>query len=111
MTYPDIERLKKTGYTVVQKSPWHYQVVGKKAVVNIWPTARKYMREYGSGASVYTDVVTAVQSILKPKKKAVLLANEMYAASMTPAREEAIDIWRIELSPVLDALRMPHTAV
>lgn len=68
MSMGDIHKLKEAGYSVVQRNPWHFQIIGKKATVNIWPTKNKYMIEYGSGASIYTDVVAAVASIIGDPK-------------------------------------------
>ncbi len=66
--YPDINRLRSAGYTVIEKSPWHFQVMGN-VIVNIWPTKNKFMQEYGDGAAIYEDVIEAVESLLKPGKE------------------------------------------
>ncbi len=52
--YHDIQRLKQAGYTVEERSPWHYQLAGP-IVLNIWPSKRKWMVQYGSGASFYNN--------------------------------------------------------
>lgn len=68
--YHDISVLRKAGYKITEKSPWHFQIKQGKALVNIWPTKQKFMREYGNGASFYDDVVQAVESIVgKPGVK------------------------------------------
>lgn len=98
--YRDIDILVEAGYDVVERNPWHYQVmaaIGKKIiVVNIWPSKRKYMREYGDGAKLYTDIIEAVESIIRPKKKNVLIAREMFTELMKPL-ENAQRHWRSEL--------------
>lgn len=50
--YHDIIHLRQNGYTVTQKSPYHFQIIGR-VTLNIWPTARKWMVQYDSGASYY----------------------------------------------------------
>lgn len=98
--YRDIDILVEAGYDVVERNPWHYQVmaaIGKKIiVVNIWPSKRKYMREYGDGAKLYADIIEAVESIIRPKKKNVLIAREMFTELMKPL-ENAQRHWRSEL--------------
>lgn len=97
--YQDIEDLREAGFTVEQRSPWHFQVIGEKIKVNIWPTKKKFMIEYGDGASYYTDVVETVDQILNPKKKPSERVREMYAAitSEIPGWQEAQDAWRAGL--------------
>ncbi len=51
--YYEISHLKRNGFNVVEKSPWHFQVIEGKIVINIWPTKRKWMVAYDSGASFY----------------------------------------------------------
>lgn len=85
--YQDIEDLRDAGYTVEQKSPWHFQVVGQKRV-NIWPTKKKFMIEFGDGASYYTDVVDTVDQILNPKETSLQKAQFLYAEVYAPEEED-----------------------
>lgn len=98
--FRDIDILREAGYDIQERNPWHYQVmaaVGKRIlVVNIWPSKKKYMREYGDGAKYYEDVIEAVESIIKPKKKASVLVREEFARIMAPL-EDAQCWWRSEL--------------
>lgn len=57
----DIEMIKRDGYKVAQKSPWHYQVTNGRKIMNVWPTARKYMIEYGGGASLYSNAQELIE--------------------------------------------------
>lgn len=77
--YSDIDDLREAGYMVQEKSPWHYQVIGEKTKVNVWPSVKKYMIDYGDGASYYDDVLEAVGSILRPRKSRIEMANEGFA--------------------------------
>lgn len=77
--YRDIEDLRDAGFTVEELTPWHFQVIGEKTKVNVWPTVKKFMIEYGDGASYYVDVVEAVDQILNPKKSGIEIANEYFA--------------------------------
>lgn len=105
--YPDINRLRKAGYIVVEQSPWHYQITLNDRTVNIWPSTQKYMEEYGAGASHYSDVLKAVESIVGvagrketyaerlAKTKAYL--NELYPI---PLETPQVKAWRYELSVI-----------
>lgn len=100
MYYPDINRLRKVGYEVVELTEWHYQVTHNNIVCNIWPSKRKYMQEYGSGASVYDDVVDAVQSIVgAPGRKETyaerLARTKAYLDELypIPIETEATRVW------------------
>lgn len=62
--WADIVKLKDAGYTVEERSQWHYQVVTGRATINIWPSKKKYMREYGSGASFYTNIVATIEGLV-----------------------------------------------
>ncbi len=77
--YQDIRDLREAGFVVEEMNPWHFQVVGEKLRVNIWPTKKKFMIEYGDGASYYTDVVETVDQILNPKKSAVQRSQEAFS--------------------------------
>lgn len=100
MRYPDIGRLRNAGYKVIQRSPWHFQIEGNGTLVNIWPSKRKYMIQYGSGASYYTDVVKAVDSIVgapdgaKPKKPLRDILWERYYVPPTLEQQIAERQWR-----------------
>lgn len=100
MKYPDIGRLVKAGYKVIQRSPWHFQIEGNGTLVNIWPTKRKYMMQFDSGASYYTDVIKAVESIVgtpdgvKPKRPLRDILYERYHVPKTPEQEFAYQQWR-----------------
>ncbi len=80
MRYPDIDALRAAGYTVEERSPWHYQVMGK-VIVNIWPSKKKYMVEYDRGASFYEDVVEAVDGILAEKESRRDFWNKEFEAT------------------------------
>lgn len=64
MSYYAIEKLKTAGYVVEQCSPYHFKVYGWGTYVNIWPSSDKYMKAFGDGASIYTDVIKAVEEII-----------------------------------------------
>lgn len=75
----DQRRLKAAGFHVKQFSPvhWHVRKPGIKTAINVWPTAGKYMPQYGNGAEHYKDVVSAVTEVFhrmelkqKPTEKA-----------------------------------------
>lgn len=99
--YQDIERLKAAGYKVEQKSPWHFHVKGP-VTLNIWPTKRKWMIEYGSGASFYTDILETVREVIgeprkRHKRNPRWLLDQIiaqYEAGRTDADREAERIWR-----------------
>lgn len=102
--YADIAKLKRAGYTVIQQSPWHFQVAQGDSVCNIWPTKRKYMREYGGGASIYVDVVRAVESVVgKPgiketRAERIARLKKFWAEEIPVPRDpEADRVWRYEL--------------
>ena len=80
MRYRDIDRLRSAGYQVIERSPWHFQVIGEPVLINIWPTKRKYMVAFDSGASYYTDIVATVKSILEKAKPRVAPATPEYFA-------------------------------
>ncbi len=92
--YQDIEDLRRAGFTVESRSPWHFQVIGEKTKVNIWPTKKKFMIEYGDGASYYTDVVETVDQILNPKKSRRQILNELFE---TMYDWDAVAIWKAGL--------------
>ncbi len=52
--YHEITHLRKSGLTVEERSPWHFQVMGS-VIINVWPTKCKWMVAYDSGASFYED--------------------------------------------------------
>ncbi len=90
----DIEELQEAGFTVQEMNPWHFQVIGETFKINIWPTKKKYMIEYGDGAAYYTDVVEAVDNLLHPKKSGKEIANEMFEEMYD---WDAVAVWRAGL--------------
>lgn len=108
MYYTDIKKLQRAGYEVIEQSPWHYQVEQNGVVCNIWPSKRKYMVEYGGGASFYDDVVEAVESIVGPagvketRAQRIARLKAQWAIDIpVPAFPEAEKVWRYELDLVV----------
>lgn len=102
--YADIAKLKRAGYQVIQQSPWHFQVEQGEIICNIWPTKKKYMQEWGNGASIYTDVVRAVESIVGPpgvketRAERIARIKKYWAEEIpVPRFPEAEKMWRYEL--------------
>lgn len=60
-----LTHLKKNGLNVVTRSPWHYQVVHGRIVINVWPTSRKWMVAYDTGASLYKDASDLFRIVTK----------------------------------------------
>ncbi len=79
MRYPDINRLRAAGHQVIQRNPWHFQVLGD-VLINIWPTKRKYMVAFDSGASYYRDIVATVNEIMSAAKPKMLPATPQLIA-------------------------------
>lgn len=94
MHYPVIQALRAAGYKVVQRSPWHYQVVHRLTTVNLWPTKNKWMVEYDSGASLYKDAADLLKSILSVSTTKHLM----------PPMTEAEKVWREGLIQLFDQL-------
>lgn len=63
--------LQDKGYKVIVKSPWHLHVEKKDSPVllNVWPTANKYMVHMDSGATVYTNLLESVDRVFNPVKE------------------------------------------
>lgn len=106
----DIRKLKDAGYRVVQKSPWHFQVLGK-VLVNIWPTKNKYMVQYAGGASHYGNIVEKMHLILGnpkdntgPQRRIFDVIREQHERSITSAMREAEVIWRTGLKAFQDSI-------
>lgn len=62
----DQQKLNAAGYVTKEFTRYHFQVKkkGGKVKVNVWPTARKILKEFSPGpAPYYTDVVAAVKKI------------------------------------------------
>lgn len=103
--YHDITHLKQKGYKVIQKSPWHFHVIGDQTYINVWPTARKYMIAFGGGASYYQnagDLFGVVRNILGepgvPKSRnprwLIDRLQREYEAARTDVDREAERVWR-----------------
>ena len=60
--------LEKAGYDIVVKSAWHLHVRKKNSelLVNVWPTAGKYMVDRDSGASYYDGLVEDIDALFNP---------------------------------------------
>lgn len=102
--YPDIEKLKKAGYEVKEMSPWHYHVVGA-VTINVWPSRKKYMLQYGSGASYYDDIMVVAANILGDPKTKIRnprwLLDRLIAERdryVTDEDRAAVVLWRKDLS-------------
>lgn len=71
--HPDQEKLNKAGYVTKRFTEYHFQVKkrGGTVKVNVWPTARKILKEFTAGpAPYYTDILAAVKPLLeKPSRK------------------------------------------
>jgi len=67
-TYYDRNNLLRAGYKVTVKSPWHLHVRKQDSnlLVNVWPTAGKYMVDRDSGASYYRDLVKKMDELFNP---------------------------------------------
>lgn len=64
--HPDQQKLNDAGYITKRFTQYHFKVKkrGGKVKVNVWPTARKILKEFTPGpAPHYTDVVAAVKKI------------------------------------------------
>lgn len=90
----DIVHLRENGLTVEQKSPWHYHVVGAHTYVNVWPTKRKWMIAFGSGASYYhsaKELLHICKKILDRSDPRWLVRkiNEEYERKLTPEMRAA----------------------
>lgn len=98
--YYEITYLREKGYTVNEKSPWHYEVIGKKTLINVWPTKRKWMIQYGSGASFYSsaeDLYEKVDNILGKKRNPRWLLDRLLRerdATMTEEQRIAYPLWK-----------------
>lgn len=57
--------LEKAGYKVKVKSPWHLHVSlpDDFLLVNVWPTASKYMVDRDAGATVYAELIPAINKV------------------------------------------------
>jgi predicted CoA-binding protein len=100
-----LKYIKDKGYKVVQMSPYHYHVKGKKTYINVWPTSRKWMIAFGSGASVYQNkeaLLGIIQNILgmpeslEPRNPRWLL-DQLIAerdSKLTEEDRQAYIIWR-----------------
>lgn len=64
--FRDINKLQEVGYTIIECSPWHFKVYGQGNVMNVWPSKRKFMLEYGRQASFYKDIVETVKRHVGP---------------------------------------------
>lgn len=106
--YYDIRQLERAGYEVREMSPWHYQVEQNGIICNIWPSKSKYMQEFGDGASIYEDVVEAVESIVGPagivetrRERGKRIADNLYKKYRV-LRTEEWDEWRYELDVLVN---------
>lgn len=79
----DWEALKKAGYILSIKSPWHWHAKqkGGKVIMNIWPTVKKYMMDGSNGASKYGDVVREVSKEFA-KRGGIIESPEVREAQM-----------------------------
>lgn len=106
--YPEINQVQKAGYTVVQKSPWHFHIVNGDLLINVWPTKRKWMVPYSGGASFYTNLLATCEEVLgKPgqekKRDPWAIVKRLWKEEerrITPQQREAME-WRKEWHPVL----------
>lgn len=86
MRYHEINVLRQAGFNVIEHSPWHFEVISGKTVINIWPTKRKWMVKYDSGASYYSDAADLLRIVTDKMKQ----LNPPVMLSITDAEEE----WR-----------------
>lgn len=82
MHYPAIAALRNAGYTVVERSPWHYQCGN----IDIWPSKRKWMVKYDSGASFYKDAGDLLRIVMEKFEKKKTL--------QMPPVTKAEKVWR-----------------
>lgn len=92
MIWHEITHLRKNGFEVLEQTPWHYQMVSGKTVINIWPTKRKWMVAYDSGASFYEDAGDLLR-IVQEK-------TQPYVRPVMPPITEAEEEWRDGLNEV-----------
>lgn len=92
---------------MIERSPWHFQVEQGDTICNIWPSKKKYMVEFGGGASYYDDVLEAVASIVGMPGGKETRAQRMerlrkYWQELYPVPEypEEEAIWRQLLRPI-----------
>ena len=99
MRYPEIQFLRKKGLRVEERSPWHFQVIGKRTLVTIWPTKKKWMVQYDSGASFYEsnhDLLSKVERSLgelDPRELLRILQEER-DSRVTPQMRDAYWYWK-----------------
>lgn len=74
-TSNDLSDLINAGYEVTEIEDWHWEVThpfDPKKVINVWPTARKYLTKFHSGpAFEYDDfggIVSAIASCYEKVK-------------------------------------------
>lgn len=89
--HPDQQKLNEAGYATKRFTQYHFQVKkkGGKVKVNVWPTAKKILKEFYAGpAPHYTDIVAAVGKLLDERRKTLKeLAAELrvqYPIKITP---------------------------
>lgn len=83
---PDIQKIVDAGFQVAEKSPWHYHVYHDNTFTNIWHTTKKYMTDYDSCSTVYSDISEVIETFETPTGKP---SKELFSAG-DPSRAEAI---------------------
>lgn len=85
--HPDQRRLHNAGYKTKRYTPYHFQVFIKVGaivnIVNVWPTARKILKEYEKGPA----------HIYEPRRLIEAVENEVRIRIPIPQpRTEADDL-------------------
>lgn len=66
---------------------WHVKKQGTRVAVNVWPTAKKYMRQYDHGAQLYTDVIVAMTSAFAGAPKVKIFNGSNHAEHVEAQRK------------------------
>jgi hypothetical protein len=113
MSYYEIENLRKEGFKIEQKSPWHFIVIKGKRYINIWPSKRKWMVMYGSGASFYgnaEELLGIVRNLFGKKRNPRWLVDQLIKemeAAKTPRQREAEAFQKEWLGVLVEYLTLP----
>lgn len=90
--------LQKHGYTVTASTPYHWVVrrKGARFGVNVWPTARKIMKQYGDGATVYSNLLEEINKVFgsPPKEKELPPNIVALKEEQDEMREQGLEYFR-----------------
>lgn len=92
--FHDITHLRANGIKVAQRSQWHYQVVGKRTTLNIWPSARKWMVQYDNAASLYRDAADLLRIVREKLRSPLEFVTALCAEQRARMDLDAWDAWK-----------------